>query len=224
MMEMTLNTVIMLTGEDRKILVDRLNELIPFKVKIITSFDEFEPEFGLEYDNLVLIDSVVKNSEFFSKLEFFREVFDMKCFFISSDEVWQNAMRKYCGVVDVDYRQLDYRMLVAVIYGDTSVQQEYRKENGDEVLSIARDVVKNSSTDADKLVLAREFIAATELLAMYQEREESLTSSCTELMNETLAARQETGRYMRAYNALFEKIYTVNRFLMQSNALNTQDV
>lgn len=223
-MDLTLNTIIMLTTEDRRILVESLNELIPFKVKVLSSFEEFEPSLALEYDNLVLIDSVVKDANFYGKLEFFKEVFDLKCFYVSTDRLWQNAMRKYCDIVDVDYRKLDYRLLVAILYSDLATQREYAAEVRKGTMDVAKGVLQNSSTDEDKLLLAREFVAAAELLEEYQEREQSLVGDCAKLMDEVLAARQETQRYTKAYNELFEKIYAVNRFLTQSNTMKVEDV
>lgn len=224
-MEKSLNAIIVIGLSDRQKVSDKLGELIPFQVKIVSRLDEITEVDWERFKNVIVVEDIVKTKSFLTELEVFQDVYNKDMFYLGSDRIWINSMGVLAKTFQVDILDISYDMLESIIYDDNIKLKEYISLTAPKIEEMAKDILLNKSKgDDDKTLLAEEYLASRELIEELESRVEELEEDIKLSNDNSLLYQDESSRYQRAYSVLYEKVSALNRFTTQINAMTVQDV
>lgn len=207
----------------KKAVKTSISVLGTFGVKFIDSLDAINDEITSYSSKVVILEGYATEPSFVSDLVMYKELFGLQYFFLGSTKYF-NALSSIAVCYECDIASLDFELLQAAVYGDTS---QIVKDSPDyfEVQPAAEQIVAGCEEYPPEAVsVAKAYLATMDIYSSVSEEKVSLQKHLEMLETENAKLNFENEKLLDGYKDVLVGTQKLNASLKRYEQIITKDI
>lgn len=207
----------------KKAVKTSISVLGTYGIKFIDSLDSIDDEVAEYSTKVVILEGYTTEPSFMSDLVLYKELFGLQYFFLGSAKYF-NALSSVAACYECNIAALDFELLQAAIYGDTS---QVAKDSPDyfEVQSLAEQIVAGVDQHSSEAVsVAKAYLATMDVYKSVSQEKVSLQNHLKLLETENAKLNTENTKLLNGYKDVLVETQKLNASLQRYEQVITKDI
>lgn len=194
-----------------------------YGIKFIDSLDAISDEAVAYSNKVVILEGYTTEPSFMSDLVLYKELFGLQYFFLGSAKYF-NALSSVASCYECNIVSLNFELLQAAVYGDTSQAAE-DSPNYFEAQPAAEQIVANSGGyPAEVVSVAKAYLANIDIYKTVSQEKVSLQEHLKILETENAKLNFENAKLLKGYRDVLIETQKLNASLERYEQIITKDV
>lgn len=191
-------------------------------IRFIDSLDEMSEEL-VQYSNRVFIlEGFMQRPACLSELRLFKAVYQLEYFYLGSSKYF-NVMNSLAHCFECNLVSLDYQILVAALYGDSTQELKGSADYFDK-MSYADKILEADDYPVEAIELATSYKAIGSIFNTIMQEKDELKKEVSDLSAENVKLRNDSQRLLQGYKNMIKEAKGLNKTLRRYEQIFTNDI